>query len=287
MEVSYKKKVWKSTRSLLLHRIGGVINSSTDSILISSHLGLSHMGVFSNYSLIIHSLGSFVALAVGAASASIGNIGVTEGSEKSIRVLRLMCFGNFVLLTNCSALLINLITPFIALWIGTEHCFGMPETAVIIACFYLSYIRDPVQIYLHSYGIFKSTGYLYLARGILNFVLSVMFVQWFGAVGVFAGTLVSTVVTAFFFEVPILFRTAFRTSAKAFMKEYYSYPLMTGLNCTLLWILFERIPVNTFGALIGKGILVLLACNLLLYFQFGRTERFSLLYSQIFRRKKG
>ena len=284
VNMAYKAHVWKSTRSLILHRIGGVINSSTDSILISSHLGLAHMGVFSNYSLIIHSLGSFVALAVGAASASIGNLGVTESNEKSIRVLRLISFGNFVLLTNCSALLVNLIGSFVTLWIGAEHCFGMAETAVIIACFYMSYIRDPVQIYLHSYGVFKSTGYLYLARGILNLALSLVFVKRFGAVGVFAGTLVSTAVTAFFFEPPLLFRSAFGVSPKDFMKEYFFYPVATFLICAATWLAICRIEVGNFVDLAGKGAAVFCICNFFIILFYGGSERFKAFLNLMFRK---
>lgn len=285
VDTAYKKKVWQSTRSLILHRIGGVINSSTDSILISAHLGLAHMGVFSNYSLIIHSLGSFVALAVGAASASIGNLGVTESSEKSIRVLRLISFANFVLLTNCSALLIVLIGPFISLWIGPEHVFGMAETAVIIACFYMSYIRDPVQIYLHSYGVFRSTGYLYLTRGILNLVLSLAFVERFGAVGVFAGTLVSTVVTAFFFEPTLLFRAAFGQNGKAFRKEYFAYPCVTFLICFISVFVGCQIPSANFIQLAGKGILICGICNFAIVLFYGRSERFKAFLGLVFRKK--
>ncbi len=286
VDAAYKTHVWNSTRSLILHRIGGVINSSTDSILISSHLGLAHMGVFSNYSLIIHSLGSFVALAVGAASASIGNLGVTESKEKSIRVLRLISFGNFVLLTNCSVLLVNLIGAFITLWIGAEHLFGMAETAVIIACFYMSYIRDPVQIYLHSYGVFKSTGYLYLARGILNLVLSLAFVKQFGAVGVFAGTLVSTVATAFFCEPPLLFRSAFDVNPKKFMKEYFAYPLVTLFICLITWPIGQSIPAESIGALLFRGICVFMVCNAVILFLYGKSDRLQSLKNYMLRRGK-
>lgn len=271
----YKKRVWSGTRSLVLHRIGGVINSSTDSILISSHLGLAHMGTFSNYSLVINSIGSFVALAIGAASASIGNIGATEGEAKSVRVLKNLSFANFILLTNCAVLLVNLINPFMALWLGEELCFGMTETAVIIACFYMSYIRDPVQMYLHSYGVFKSTGVLYLARGLLNLILSLIFVRRFGAVGVFAGTLVSTTLTAFLLEPVLLFRDAFRKSAGSFLKEYTAYPVISAILCAGTWFVGTRIDASDAGSMLFRGIAVLLLANLSILMLYGKSERFA------------
>ncbi len=273
---SYKHKIWKSTRALLLHRIGGIIQSSTDSILISAHMGLTHMGLYSNYALIIQSLGSFVALAVGAASAGVGNLGVTESHEKSVRVLKKLSFANFVLLTNVSVLLVNLIDGFITLWLGKEHCFGAGETAVIIACFYMSYIRDPVQIYLHSYGVFRPTGILYLVRGVCNLVLSLLFIGRFGAVGAFAGTLAATVSVAFFWEVPILFRTVFGESGRDFMREYYVYPLVSLGICVFCRLLCGKLlegEPSIFGML-HIGVRSLLACNAVLFLLYGRSKRF-------------
>ncbi len=281
----YTKHIWQNTTSLILHRIGGVINSSTDSILLSAYMGLTHMGIYSNYSLVIGSLGSFVALAVGAASASVGNLGATETKKRSEHVLGHLCFANFVLLTNCAALLFSLITPFISLWIGADKCFDPPETAVIIACFYMSYIRDPVQMYIHSYGVFKSTGKLYLIRGVLNFILSIAFVRSYGAVGVFAGTLISTILTAFLFEPLLLYHSAFETTVKPFLKAYYSYPAVTSGICIISSYAASQINVNTFGDLVLRGVLVLVLTNIILFVLYHKTERFKA-FLRIIKRQK-
>lgn len=267
---TYKKRVWHNTRSLILHRIGGVINTSTDSILISSRLGLAHMGVYSNYSLIIGSVGSFVSLAVGAASASIGNLGATENAERSERVLRRLCFANFILLTNCAAVFINLLSPAIALWLGRDMCFGLAETAVIVGCFYLSYIRDPVQIFLHSYGVFRSTGKLYLARGLLNLILSLAFVKQYGAVGVFGGTLASTALTALVAEPILLFREAFARPVGSFLREYLSYPLSAAAICAASFAATGFLDAYSIGGAILRGAAVLLFTNATLVVFYGK-----------------
>ena len=275
----YKKGVWSNTKALIYHRIGGVINSSADSILISSCLGFSQMGVYSNYSLIIHSVGGFVSLAVNAASASVGNLGATEKAKKSEQVLGKICFANFVMMTNCTALFVNLINPFISWWIGPEKCFGTVETAVIIACFYMSYIRDPVQIFIHSYAVFKSTGPLYIARGILNLVLSLFFVKRYGAAGVFAGTLISTVVTAFFFEPVLLFKGAFGTKPGNFMKAYLSYPVVSTAICLLTLTVTSHMFTYTLLDMIIRAAAVLVLTNISLAIMYGKTDEFRTLIS--------
>ena len=281
----YKDGVWGNTRSLILHRIGGVINTSTDSILISSRLGLSSMGIFSNYSLIINSIGSFISLAVNSASASVGNLGATASASKSERVLRNICFTNFVLMTCCSAVLLSLINPIITLWIGEDMCFSMPETAIIIACFYASYIRDPVQIFIKNYGVFRSTRFIYLARGILNLVLSIIFVDRFGVTGVFAGTLASTMLIAFPLEPYMLFRHGFNLSPAGFLKTYTGYVLVSTVVCALSYFCTAGMPSENIFEIALRGICVLLISSAVLICMYFRTEELSALRKLIFRSK--
>lgn len=267
-----KSLIKANTLSLAVHRIGGVINNSTDSILLSSYLGLSQMGIYSNYSLIINSLGSFVCLAVNAASASVGNLGAAENAEKSVSILKKMCFANFFLLTNCASLLICLINPFILLWLGKDMCFSLPESAVIIACFYMSYIRDPVQIFLNTYGVFKSTKYLYLTRGLANLVISFCLVRRFGVVGVFGGTLISTVACVFFTEPYMLYKNGFGIKYTGFLKKYVGYVIASVFICTLSYIFTTNIPADSVLSLILKGCTVAVFTNILLLVLYGKTK---------------
>ena len=117
-----------------------------------------------------------------------------------------------------------------------------------------------------------------------NLALSLVFVMRFGAVGVFAGTLVSTVVTAFFFEPPLLFRSAFGMSPKKFMKEYYFYPVATFIICAVTWFAVYRIEVGNFVDLAGKGVVVFCICNSLIFVFYGGSERFKAFLNLMFRK---
>ncbi len=270
-----KKSIKEKTASLAVHRIGAVINSSTDSILISARMGLENMGVFSNYSLIINTLGSFVALAVGSASASVGNLGAVENGERNEKVLQRLCFLNFLLLTNCASLLLCLINPVITLWIGNNMVFGMKETAVIIACFFISNIRDPVQIFISNLGVFSSTKYVYLARGILNLVFSLVFIKYFGVVGVFAGTLASSLITVVPLEPIMLFKYGIYRKSGAFLVKYFSYIISGFAICALSYAFTANMADNTAWRVIIKGLAVLAVTNFSLAAVYGRQKEFA------------
>ena len=283
---SLKKKIKSNTAFLALHRIGGVINNSTDSILLSSVLGLSHMGVFSNYSLIVNSVGSFIALAVSSASASVGNLGAEENADKSEKILNTLTFANFYLLTNCAGFLLCVINPVIELWIGKNMCFNTLETAVIIACFYMSYIRDPVQIFLRNYGVFRSTRFIPIVRGIVNLILSYILVKKYGVTGVFAGTLISTVAVPFLTEPYLLFKHGFGSDCRAFIRKYVCYVMSSFIICAVSFIATSFISSEGVMAIVFKGFISLSLINMMLIAVFGRNNEFLSLFEILARKIK-
>ena len=268
---SLKNKIKGNTSALALHRIGGVINNSTDSILLSSVLGLSHMGVFSNYSLIVNSIGSFIALAISSAAASVGNLGAEENSVKSEKILEKLTFANFYLLTNCACLLLCVINPVIEIWIGKDMCFGNVETAVIITCFYMSYIRDPVQIFLRNYGVFRSTRFIPVIRGVLNLALSYIFVKKYGVAGVFAGTLISTLLVPFLSEPYLLFKHGFGTDCRNFLKKYVGYVMSSAVICTLGVIMNSFVYADGVYGIVLRSFVSLGVTNVVLIAMYGRN----------------
>ena len=284
IEEHKKSSIKKNTAALALHRIGGVINNSTDSILLSSRLGLSRMGVYSNYSLIINSLGSFIALAVSSASASVGNLGAEENAGKSEKILSVLTFANFYMLTNCAAVMLCVINPVISLWIGEGMCFSDVETSVIIACFYMSYIRDPVQIFLRNYGVFESTKLMPVIRGFLNLVLSFIFVSRYGVTGVFAGTLISTLAVPFLTEPYMLFKHGFGSKCSRFVKKYAGYVVSSFIICAVSLFLSSFIKSGGIAGIIFKSFVALAFTNTALIAVFGRKDEFSRLWQMIMRK---
>ena len=64
-----------------MHRLGGVIVNGTDNILISVMFGLSMVGVYNNYFLIITTLLSLITVLVNSLKGSIGNLVATANPE--------------------------------------------------------------------------------------------------------------------------------------------------------------------------------------------------------------
>ena len=247
----YYRKIYENVKALLWHKVGGTLCRSTDSLLLSVYVGLAGMGKYSNYALVIGTVGAFFDVAVNAASASVGNLGAGDRGKKSEEIMRKMYFLNFFLLTLGLCVMVSTINPFIKLWLGEEMLFSIPEMAVITACFYFSCIRDPVQIFLHTYGIFRETRFIPIVRAVVNFVLSVVFVKNMGMFGVFLGTLLSTVMVPLYFEVKMLYKYGFgNMETKGFLKEMGGYILMSTSVALLCFVLTAKLPQTLIGVVI-------------------------------------
>lgn len=253
VDKEYKKCLYSNVKALMFHKVGGVLSRSTDSILLTYFVGLSGMGKYSNYALVIGTVGAFFDVAVNAVSASVGNLGAVDRGDKSENVMRRLYFLNFWLLTVGTSVIVSVLNPFIELWLGKDMLFTTPQMLIIVSSFYFSCIRDPVQIFLNTYGLFRESRFIPIFRAIFNLVLSVLFVGKMGAAGVFLGTVLSTVLVPLCFEVKVLYKYGFGKNPREFFSEMFGYIVKSFISATLCFGMTCMIKITPTG-LILRGI---------------------------------
>ena len=123
----YKNNLYGNVKALIWHKTGGVLSRSTDSLLLTYFVGLSGMGKYSNYALVIGTIGAFFDVAINAVSASVGNLGAGDRGRKSEDISRKMYFINFWLLTAGTSVIVCTLNPFIAMWLGEDMLFSNAE----------------------------------------------------------------------------------------------------------------------------------------------------------------
>lgn len=259
----YKKNLYSNVKALMWHKVGGVLSRSTDSILLTYFVGLSGMGKYSNYALVIGTVGAFFDVAINAASASVGNLGACDRGKKSENVMRKMYFINFWLLTVGTSVIVCTLNPFISLWLGEQMLFTNAEMLVIVSSFYFSCIRDPVQIFVSTFGLFKESRHIPLLRAAANLVLSVIFVVRMGAIGVFLGTALSTVLVPLCMEVKVLYKHGFKLPAGEFYREMLCYIAVSVTCAALCFGTTLRFPVSPVGV-VARAVTALCISNVIL-----------------------
>ena len=83
---SIKKNIY----AMMTQKIGSVIVSSTDNLIISKILGLTILGFYSNYTLILNTLNSLIVKVFNSITASVGNLVVKGSKEETETTFRNM-----------------------------------------------------------------------------------------------------------------------------------------------------------------------------------------------------
>ena len=86
----------KKVKALFVHKISSFLVSGTDNIIISTFLGVTTVGYYSNYSMVINALTILISQIFAGLTASIGNLLVKENNNKIYEVFKKIYFINFV-----------------------------------------------------------------------------------------------------------------------------------------------------------------------------------------------
>ena len=230
-----KKTIVKNTSGMLCHKIGAVIVSGTDNILISSFVGIATVGVFSNYKLIQNVAVQLISRAVNAVTASVGNLVASTDNDRVYEVFKKLYFLNFTLAFFTSVMFYALIDAFIAIWIGKEFIIDHFSMMIIATNLFFIQIRVPSQVIINSYGVFWQIKWKSIVEAIINLASSLFFASILdmGLKGILLGTIVSTVSTNLWWEPYGAYHYAMRKPLKEyaimFMGNMAAFFLSLGL----------------------------------------------------------
>jgi O-antigen/teichoic acid export membrane protein len=266
---SARKKIWRNVSILFLHKLGFVVILYTDFLIISAFVGIEAVGIYSNYTLIVGTVTIFCNLFIAGADASIGNAIATLTKEEVYIVFRKMAFLIFCIGGLSAVCLVNLLNPFIELWIGKDYLLSNFVVYVIVANFFFMQNRFLMSTFKNDAGIFRPDMYKPIVEIVFNLSLSIFLVRIYGVLGVLIGTLANTFFVNIWVESFIVHKHVFATSIKGYLKMYAVQVFVLLVSCAL------TLYINSFiEAFIGKmAISVLIAVAVYLLFFF-RTEEF-------------
>lgn len=219
----------KNTGAMLCHKIGGVIVTGTDSILISSFVGVAAVGIYSNYLLISTCTKQIIDKGINSLTASFGNLVASSSSDSVFIVFKRIFFINFTCAFFVSILFFALVDSFITIWIGDE--FLMANTCVFIISFnmlFLNQLRIPSQIVINTFGLFWQIKWKSIVEALLNLLFSLIFVviyNW-GILGVLLGSLISNVLTNIWWEPYIAYKFGMKQSLSAYFISFIRYSVL-------------------------------------------------------------
>jgi len=270
-----KKEITKNITALSMHKIGGAVVFSTDSILTSIFCGIVVLGAYSNYTLITSAIVSIFVIFINGTQGSIGNLVASQPVEYVYNRFRVVNFIYSYLASFTTICLVVLFQPFIKVWTGNE-IYLLNDSTVILIClsFYLTRMRCSVGVFKDAAGLFWHNKWMPIVESGVNLIVSIIFANWFGIDGIFIGTIVSTLVAPFWVEPHILFKHYFKKSSRQYFGKYILNLIIMIMSCIVTYCVCSLIPFGGVGYLIIRFIVCISVSNIILMTIYLPTKEF-------------
>lgn len=280
--------IFKNIGALSLHKLATVVVKGTDNLIMSAFVGLSTVGVCSNYKMIVSNINLLLGKVVSAFSGSIGNLGATEEGEKIYDVYRILDFSMFLLYGYLAGGMVVLFNFFIRLYAGNRYLLSMTIVVLIVIEFYISGMRQVNLQFREALGLFWHDRYKAVVEALINLVVSLILVKKYGVAGIYAGTIISTLFTCFWVEPYILMRHGMKTYWKkklvTYFIEYGKRIIAVGLSVVLSYAVYKYLPKeNILWFLIDGIIYTFIYIGIILGF-YVQTEEYRYLLNIIYKK---
>ncbi|WP_099205686.1 lipopolysaccharide biosynthesis protein [Scatolibacter rhodanostii] len=268
-----KKEILKNVWSTLLYKLGAVAINNTDNILISVIVGITAVGKYSNYLMIVNAIQGFISVVTTSLISGIGNLGTTGNKKQQLKIFEVsLLVYHFIAIVGsiCFYLLLNDLIPF---WLGSQYLLGRDVVFAIALNFYVITAVSPVWMYREANGLFSKVKYLMLITAALNIILSIVFGKLWGIFGILIASSVSRLLTGIWYEPQILYRYVFNNSANSYYKKQGKYFILSVFSFVLCCLATSNFWQKSLLFMIIKIIIILLICGLIFFvFCFASNE---------------
>lgn len=170
-------------------QLANFVFMSTDSIIISSSIGLVAANHYGNYMTIATTVIAMFTMIYSATINYFGNRvrddSLTQEKDFFLRILTYICYVCGVV---CAVIYTVTIDDFLGIWIGTEYIQPVYIAVLFGAYLFSQMIVGGVQGYVGNLGLFKDELIANVAAATGNLLISMMAVRYMGIAGVLLGT---------------------------------------------------------------------------------------------------
>lgn len=227
IDTATKKEVSKNIKAMFMHKIGGILVNTADSIIISLFIGILILGKYSNYTSIVIAMTGILSLCFTSLTSVVGHMFVEEGRETALKYCGVFHTLNFVLgivfFLGYYAVADNLVS----LLFGADLELGKSISFVITLNYFVQFMRQGCMLFRDATGTFYNDRWKPLVEGAINVILSVLFVLVFPeelkVVGVIAATIITNLFICHIVEPHVLYKYAFKNKTKNYYIRNYIY----------------------------------------------------------------
>ena len=261
-----KREIYKNTVGLMCHKIGTIIVTSTDSIILSKYVSLAAVGIYSNYVTLVSAVSGLATKAFWGLQPTVTNYVVANSKEDSRELYFRILYINMWVASFTTVCLYLLLNHFIGqIWLDESFLFSKGVVMVICLQHYLQMSRLTPECFTSSCGLFNRDKVRPLVESLINLSVSVILVKRIGIAGVFVGTCVSGLLTYFWRQPYLILRKTLNGGYGRHMLSMVFWTVLTFAMCLLGDFALRGVPTTVMGfvvklcaAGIGSNLVILL-----------------------------
>lgn len=221
LDKDIQKELTKNIKAMFMHKVGILLVDTADSIIISMFIGVVMLGKFSNYTMIMNSMTSVIRLVFTSLTSILGHL----YAKKSKDVVRSYCEVGHLLNFWIGVLFYlgyyAIVDNLIAILFSEELIVAKSISVVITVNGFVQFIRQNALAFREATGTFYNDRWKPLIEGVVNIILSIMFVKRIGVVGVIVATIITNLLICHIVEPYVIYKNAFAASPRMYYLKNY------------------------------------------------------------------
>ena len=234
LEKNHQRELVKNIKAMFMHKVGTLLVNTTDSIIISTFIGVAMLGKYSNYAMIMTSMMSVIKLVFTSLTSVWGHL----YAEKSKDVARSYCEAGHLLNFWIGALFClgyyAVADNLVAILFSEDLMIAKSVSFIIALNGFVQYIRENTLVFREATGTFYNDRWKPVAEGAVNVILSVAFVKWMGIAGVIVATIITNLLICHIVEPYVLYKNAFEVSPRKYYRKNYGMIVVFTASLLLL-----------------------------------------------------
>jgi O-antigen/teichoic acid export membrane protein len=192
--VSYKEEPIKQKWNGVAQHVSAVVLEGTDNIVLTLFSTLSNVSIYSVYYMIVTNLHGFYQIAITGIQSLAGAVWAKSDQQQIRRLfyeLQTCLHATAVFLFSCTGILI---VPFVQVYtagLSDADYFQPVFAAVLVLAYGVRCLRTPYNIWIMAAGHFKQTQKCHIIAAVMNLLISIFAVSYWGLVGIAIGTLIA------------------------------------------------------------------------------------------------
>ena len=230
---------------MFLHKIGRVIISSTDTIILSILFGTAVVGRYNNYILLSNAFMTVFWLLARSITPSIGDVRVDAADDSMLELYDKILYGNF-LLSMISGIVFTVIAQsFIRISFGEVNELSLAIVFSLGASLFLNSLRITNSTFRDALGLFSPDWYKPIIEAIFNIVVSYYLAIKMGPVGVIIGTVLTYFCISLWIETYVIVSVGFKNKLFRFIIKNLLYVIV---YCVFVFIAYYLTTLYTIGS---------------------------------------